>query len=340
MTFRLALVFLLFILGESLSAQKIPILSDPKVDSNYIDLLSSQWSLRWIGAFRGFNYRLRDRDNARSLRYKPNNRIGVGMGVSYRAFIFDFGVTLKVEEQKFSTDRFNMQGTLALNQHFIDFNVQTLSGLDLDEPSEELIAFREDMKVSNVGINYFYHSNRRRLSLRSAFVGDRIQKRSAGAITLGGYFNWYRMEADSSVVPSPFRGNFKPESLLTRYESTSFGLSIGAAYTWVLPNKFFLFASPNPGIGINIGTLYTEQGQYDAPVGPNLKLLIKTAFGYAGDRWYASLSFTNDFYFFNIDNNNRYRYDPGRLKLAIGYRLRSKLKILEKADELFRKQEG
>jgi uncharacterized protein DUF4421 len=328
-------VFCLSIIAvNSVYSQKIPLFKDPLVDSTYVDLLPGKWSLRAYSSAPYQVFSIRNKENDQQIKYRPNNILGIGLGFSYRFLVVDLGLNLKTKLSD-ATSRIDLQMSLLMQKHLLDLYLQTYSGFEIAQAPTDQGEFREDIRSSALGINYHYNFNGKKLSFRSAFSGDQLQRRSTGTLTLGGYFSHYRLKADSSIIAPSSQIYFNEYTNITTSNHTGLGISSGFAYSFVFPMNFFLFTGASPGIGLNFGKVEADQS-YTPPLGPELKLNVKTSFGYAGPRIYVICSFTSDYYFINLGHQNRFRYNPAKIKLVFGYRLQSKVKFLEKVNDNFK----
>jgi hypothetical protein len=327
------LLFLFLVSAIPTEAQKIPLFKDPVVDTVYIDLLPGKWSLRAYATTPYQIFSIKNKENEQQIKYVPNNLLGVGLGFSYRFLVVDLGLNLKTKISE-ATSRFDLQVSMMLQKHLVDLYFQTYSGFELTKTPSFESKFREDIRSSALGVNYYYNFNGKKLSLRSAFSGDQLQQKSTGTFALGGYFSWYRLTADSSIIESASQSFFNEYAKLTENKMTGLGISGGYAYSFVFPKNFFLYASAMPGIGLNFGQQKAQES-YKPPLGPVGKIGLRASFGYAGPRMYLICSFISDYFFTDLGHQNQYRYNPGKIKLVFGYRLQSKVEFLEKVNEQF-----
>jgi len=301
---------------QDIPLPNLPFMEDPDVDSSYIIKETTFWSLRPFATFKSQRIELTSRESNTRVTYRPNNPFALGIGFSYRYLLLDFGFGVKFDKEN-PTDRFDFQGNLVLQQHLFDFTIQRYKGFELQDPDPADSEFRDDIETINVNLDYLYNFNSRRLSASIAIAGDYVQKKSTGSFMLGGYLTYYKLKADSTIVPQGKLSDFNSFGQIRELSHFSFGLSGGYAYSLVLPYNFFLFASFNPGIGLNFGNVEAQEG-YDPPVFPVGKSDVRGAFGYTSTRIYSIISYTTDIFLFSLDHQNRFRYNFGRLKLVVG----------------------
>lgn len=326
-----SIAFMFF--ASSIKAQKIPIFRDPVVDSTYINLLPGKWSLRTFASSPYQAFSIRNKEN-QTVKYIPNNLLGVGLGFSYRFIVLDLGINIKSKDTN-ATSRLDLQMSILLQKHHMDFYFQTYKGFDLVKSPFGEEQFRDDIRSSALGINYYHNFNGKKLSLRSAFAGDQLQRKSSGTFALGGYFSFYKLHADSSIININNQPFFNEYSNIEENELFEWGVSGGYAYNIIFPKNLFFYSSVMPGVGINFGSIESSGQTYEPPIRPVVKVGLRASVGYAGKRAYGILSFISDYFLIDLGHENHYRYNPGKFKLVFGYRLQSKVKFLEKVNDQF-----
>lgn len=309
--------------------QQIPLVKEPKpLDSNYVESLPDLWSFRLYGIIKSQSNAIRSTETNQLVKYFPNNLFSLGVGISYKFFLLDIGFNIKTSTN-YTSERFDIQGSIFGAKYVIDFALQRYIGYDLVDPQPGEFAFREDLGVWDFGISYIYAFTKDRLSIKSAMNGSEIQKKSGGAFAVGGFFSTYHLKADSSIIPPQRSSGFNTYAEIEQIDLVNFGIGAGYAANIVLPGNFFLFAAAMPGIGWNIGDVRAEQA-YKTPNGPLVKTHFRISLNRATHKSYQILSYTGDFYFSNLGHENVLRYNIGKLKFVYGFRLANKKSPLRK----------
>ena len=298
--------------GGTLQAQE-----EWSLDSNYVKTFDDTWSLRVYGIVKAQGLRLLNKDRDQ-IRYYPDNIFGIGVGVSYKKIILDLGLTVG-GSQNIST-RFDFQASLFLRKSIIDIYLQAYQGFRLEAPEldDPARTIRKDIRTLSFGINYLYNFKGDRLAIRATTIGDYHQNRSEGSLLLGGFTSFFIFRADSTLVPGGVE-NFPPETQLQNIHLNSAGILVGYGQIWSFNEKWSLFASGVPGIGYNGGDLKTEEW-FSPPFAPVYKLQLGAGLTYSHPNFYTMLSYSGDYYWLNLGNDNRFSYNLVKIKFSVGYR--------------------
>ena len=121
--YTLLLVLLLsFTTGFSQELSFLDSLNAPKfIDTLFIDRDINNWSIRLFTNYKEQRFRLSN-DNHKLI-YVPNNPAGIGFGLATKKVILDLAFNIKTNKEE-PTERFDMQGSLTLQNHNIDFVFQ------------------------------------------------------------------------------------------------------------------------------------------------------------------------------------------------------------------------
>lgn len=149
----------------------------------------------------------------------------------------------------------------------------------------------------NVGIVTQYIFNNRKFSLRSTYVQNEWQKKSAGSLIVGAEFFYSLSDADSSFVPDninepDFFGGYK----FNHSSSLNFGINGGYSYTFVLKQHFFLSMGLSAGPQFSYSVLKSEDINQPDKTGVTFGLngLLRTGFGYNSKKVYAGIFFISE----------------------------------------------
>ncbi len=309
-------------------------INNRETDSTYIDRDPSKWSIRMYSVLKYQQFGVTSGSTNSAFGYSPNKFLEFGMGFSLNGLNLDlafFDIRNIIQEDTVNTSiAFDFVGSLYAKAHLFEAHLHKSTGLygwinedgggifaskDIDIP------FRPDISITALGINYNYLFNSGRITFGS-ISGLEIQKKSAGGAIAGVFFSVYDLHADSAVVPEEHEPLFEYHTIVSDAFMVSAGISAGYAYTFVFPKHFYLTLSLAPGVSITRGELKAYGAWYigGIPVNISYKLISRSAFGYAGKKFYAVISLVNDRNFLNISNDNYYLQDINKSKLVFGYR--------------------
>lgn len=298
---------------------------DPEVDTSYVDLQYDNWSLRLLGTYKHQDILLSN-DAGKTVRYVPNDRTSAGIGFSYKYMIVDIGVRLLFNREEF-TSRFDLQGEIAVQKHLLDVIIQRYKGFNKINAQDE-VTFRDDMRSWVIGMNYLHNFNHKKISIRSVITGNRQPKKAAHTALLGGFFSIQDLEADSSIIHSG-DGDYNQFAQMHGSRLNNVGILGGYAFITPIVRNVFLLAGVMPGLGLNYGEVEAIDA-YRLRLKPMAKVNTRAALGYIGSRWYGGVHYSSDYYLINLEHNNLYRYNIGKLKLVLGYKFSAENTIVER----------
>lgn len=297
-------------------------------DSAYVEVLPNLWSIRILAMAKNQGNGIRNTQSGEIVRYRPTNRVSLGIGLTYKFLLIDMGANLRFNKKN-ATDKFDFQGSIITQKYLIDAVLQIYQGYELIKAQGIENSFRGDLKTSNLGINFIRTFGGSKLSIKSAFIGNEIQKKATGAFIVGGFFSTFHLKADSSIIPPERAPDFNDYAKLDQVGIVNFGAGAGYAYNIIFPKNFFLFLAGLPGIGLNFGDIHAEKW-YQPPIGPFAKVQIKAALGHSSIKNYQIISFNSDFFIMDFGHQNLYRYNFGKIKFAYGFRMENKKSPLRK----------
>ena len=156
--YTLLLVLLLgFTTGFSQELSFLDSIKAPKlIDTLFIDRDINNWSIRLFTNYKEQRFVLINEDS--KLIYYPNNPFGIGFGLATQKIILDLAFNIKTNKEE-PTERIDMQGSLTLEKHNIDFVFQHYKGFNVENDQGGLEDFREDLSSSSISLSYMYLFN-------------------------------------------------------------------------------------------------------------------------------------------------------------------------------------
>lgn len=290
-----------------------------RMDTSYVNYGVETWSIRAFPIFKDHSFQLKN-SNAKLI-YTPNNRYGLGFGVAYYPFLLDIGFNIKGNKEEI-TKRFDLQAKVLLRGHYIGLIVQDYKGFNVKSQELDNEIFRSDIRSSTINLTYLYVFNSKHISIGSMFSGLHQQKKNAGSFLLGGFFSFYRMEADSSIVPTELDYLFNELSGINGTNNIGGGIIGGYGQIFVFKHDLFLSINFLPGIGLIRKDVSTESGSHQ-PSSPWLyRLNLNFSFGYNGPKFYVIINVGDDISTTSLDFGNWGSLNTGKAKLILGYKFR------------------
>ena len=288
------------------------------------------------------NIEMKNIETTDKLKLKPNGQTNVGLGFNYKwlglGVSFSLPFMNKDDEIYGETKRFDTQLNIFSRWFGIDAHLQYYKGFYLENPkdfqdwNEEFYPQIGDIEALSLGIAAYYFFNNKNFSYKAAFTRTQIQKKSAGAFILGGFYNLDIALAPSSFVPSQLNNpNLANDFDINAYSTAIIGLSIGYTYTFVV-KRFFINLSLVPGFGARVVKLWAEGTEHKISPSISASITSRVAIGYEGKHLYWGLNI--------INTTNSYKHEEyeissstGNVKLYIGKRFNFSSRRKKKIEE-------
>lgn len=305
-----------------------------KQDTNYVTSMRQHLSLRAYNIIKTTDFSLRNTDLNQRFRFSPNNGLGIGLGFAYGILALDLGFvipgTMRYRGDR-PTTKLDLLSTLYGEKHVFDLTLQYYEGYFLrnaethfpEGASEELSGIRSDIASLDVALSYLYVLNSDKFSFQAAFLGNMIQKRSAGSLTFHGFASLYGLEAGNGLVPYDFGTSLNQQAQINEIGILSTGTGLGYAHTFVLPKNFFITLSGAPLIMLSATYAAINNPEYEdiEDLRLNLRLFTRSGIGYNSKRFYLIFNAVYDNFFVRFGEQTRFDYSPLKMKLFFGYRL-------------------
>jgi hypothetical protein len=287
------------------------------------------------------------------LVYRPNNRINVGVGASYRSLTLNIGFGLAIinddNEVRGKTKFLDAQANI-YNQHWATnlflqvFGGYYVSSHDLAQvgwSQDTQRPYRADLVQFNFGASSLRILNDRRFSYRASFNQDAWQRKSQGSFLLGGYMTYYNLRADSSLVPTHLIDQFDPQARLSRGSFLDLGPMGGYAYTLVYHENWFLTLSAALGGGLSIQRVISDMGEGEAArsgMGLGWHGQLRSGLGYNSAWNCIGLSFNQENIGYLITDQGNFRWNVGNVRLNLAHRFNRKIHAADRGLRWFRKK--
>ena len=340
------LLLAVFVINFS-KAQKTEIaVSDTKqnFDTNYIACFDDLLSVRVYGISKFNKFELyydKDKKSDSLISYSPNELLNLGFGFNYKwmsfAMAFNFRFINKDNDIYGETQKFDIQANMYKRKLTIDAYYQDYKGYYIDNPQDFLVSWndtlpfpqRQDIKTTAVGASCIYTFNHEKFSYRSSFIQNEWQKKSAGSLLLGNYLSYYRILADSSIVPGELKDSIDPTNNIKGAEFANLGISCGYAYTVVIRQHFFITLSMASGISLQYFNTEAEDKEYNStkPLKLSSNIQTRIATGYNSRKFYTGICFVSNNFEINREDASKLNYEIGNVKFFYGRRFGIRKKV-------------
>lgn len=275
-----------------------------EVNTNYIVDYSDQLLVKVFGILKSNAITHKDNFTDKSIEYKPNEDFNIGFGIGYKAFGLDLAFNIlnsnKDNDVFGKTKRFDVQSNLYLRKFLVDFNMQFYKGYYGFNPEDYKPGFdrqnpvypiRPDMKSVNISISALYVFKHDKFSFRSAFTYNERQIKGTGSFLAGPYFGYFRMDADSTIVPVEVRDTFNPEADFRGTKFTRFGISGGYAHNFVIGKRVFFSTTMVIGLGPEITrTPALDMRPANNEVKVAARVGFRAALGYNSEKFFTGMA--------------------------------------------------
>lgn len=321
-------------------------------DSTYVQDYSHQFTGR-IYLSSKFNALTIASQAGSDLVYRPNNKVNIGIGGSYRALTLNigFGIPFVNNDQavRGRTRYLDAQANIHTQRWAANLFLQVFEGYYISSHEPGLVGwvqdtelpYREDLIQFNIGASALRVLNDKRFSYRAAFNQDAWQRKSQGSLLLGGYTTFFTTRADSSLVPSSLMSQFNSGASLRTGRFFDLGALAGYAYTFVWKEHWFATASLAAGPGLSIRSISTgnvEQSEHRTDLGPGWHAQLRTAVGYNSRRDQIALSFNQEQIGYLLADQGRFRWSVSNIRLNFAHRFNRRVREVDKGIRWFRKK--
>ena len=160
--------------------------------------------------------------------------------------------------------------------------------------------------------------------MRANFVLNERQLKSAGSPIFGGYLNAVSINSDSSFLPISLLDEDQKTIDIRSAGYVTLGGFFGYAHSFIIKEKFFISFAAALGLAIQGSEIQTKLETYNNvdQRGINSKFHLRSSIGYADDNYFFSLSLIGD----NNNLGKSLTYNFGIARLTAGYRIKMKKK--------------
>lgn len=264
-----------------------------------------------------------------NLVYNPNDPNTQGIRIQHKWLGLALGYSPQSLQQKKrgQTRELDLHLFLYGKKHYFDVYYIHYRGLYLEnyerydtlKNSYESFPLLPQLNLQSAGLNYFYLFNHQKFSLRSSFLHNEIQRRSAGSFILGSSVNYLHINNPTPLLPPELRPLSLPQESLV--SGTFYGATVlpGYAHTFVL-KRFYFTLAPMLGIMMQYQNFAAADDLNRNRYTLAFRSLGRLAFGYNGNRIYIAATAVNDSYNYMLSTKVRLTNQVSDARFIIGYR--------------------
>jgi len=315
-------------------------------DSSYVDPYNRQITTRVFLSRKYTIFGVEGSDNYRQIQYRPNTKLNIGVGATYRALTVNLAMGLpNNEDSKGNTRYLDLQTHLYGAKWAYDLFGQFYRGYFIyprgyGASDGYLFYQRPDLHVREIGLNAYHIYNNKRFSYRAAFLESEWQKKSAGSFLLGGHVVLGNIFSDSAFIPSALSA-FYQQKEVRRLRYLEFGPGAGYAYTFVYREHLYATSSLTLSPDLGFVREYTSAGsKVSVNVSPNI--LFRIGMGYNSRQWNTNFAWVMSRTSLKGQFNNAgYNVNSGHYRLTVarrfspGWRMKKHLRVLDKVMDPF-----
>ncbi|MCK5028817.1 MAG: DUF4421 family protein [Bacteroidales bacterium] len=272
---------------------------------------------------------LNNSDINNKLSLEPNGKTSIGLGFNYKWLGLGIGFSpgfMNTDNEIYgNTDRLDTQLNIYTRSFGVDAYFQYYNGFYLKNPdnfmewTSESFPLRSDLQSYSFGLSTYFFTNNKCFSYKAAYKRNQIQKKSAGSLIYGAYFNANIVKAPGGFIPEELPDSLTNYYNLDAYYTNSFGGSIGYTYTLVFFKRLYLNASLVPAIGYRNSEFRFGDQNSKTDLDLTLSLTTRFALGYEGKHLYAGLTFVSFIDSYNYESIS-ISSSTGNVRLIIGKR--------------------
>lgn len=334
MTNKFILVFI-FVLSIFTCLAQDDSTKKSQIDTLYIKDLSHQLSIRILSVNKFTSFDIKDNEMDSIVSYSPNRNLNLGFGINYKWFglwfAFKFPFLNNDDEIYGETKRFDAITSIFLRKLAIDIYLSTYKGFYIENPQVYLPDWepgmpypqRPDITTTKIGGSCTYAFKYRKYSTKAAYIQTELQRKSAGSFLLGGFFSYFGIDGESSLVPTELENIYDPALMFNHLSVFGGGVTFGYTHTFVMWKIFYISFSLVPGVALqgykidyNTG-LEEKTGSFISG-----RFLARFALGYNSEKSYAGFTATSDSYSGNTgrEQRNSLNYEVGVIRFFYGRR--------------------
>lgn len=267
-----------------------------------------------------------------NITYNPNDANTQGIRLQHKWLGIAFGYSPKSlqDQERGTTEEMDLHLFIYGKRNYFDvyyigytgFYIENYKKNDSLSKNFNSYPLLPNMKVNGFGANYFFVFNHKKYSLRSSYLMNEIQRKSAGSFILGASANSLGISNPLGESPQLLAQTLPEERLVSgRFFSAS--ILPGYAHTFILRKLFFTIA-PTLGIVAQHQNFTNADDKKRVRNTLAFRSVGRIALGYNSDRFYAAITGVNDSYNYQLAPKVQLNTQLSEARLIVGYRFKTK----------------
>ncbi len=333
-------VALLILFTSFFLVVKSQVQNEKKDSVTYYQDLSNKLLVK-IGINSSFsNLGIKNTNDNSEITLKPIGLVNLAVAVNYKWFGLGVGIGLPAnndeKNKKSNTKKLDLQFNWGSRKFGGDVFFQHYTGYYLSNPGNnwksDTLPQPLNMQQFAVGAAGFYIFNHKKFSYQASYIRNAIQKKSAGSMLGGMFFNVDASGAEGGFVPyDSLLYTLRDSFPVYAYSSFSYGLSMGYSYTLVISPSFFFNTTLMPGFGIKnikMETYAFDNGQVitnsiSTKKGATARVMFRMSLGYEKNNFLVGVTYHSTQGTIEI-NNFQFKPGIGSSKIFVAKRFGSK----------------
>ncbi len=263
-----------------------------------------------------------------NITYNPNDANTQGIRFQHKWLGIAFGYSPKQlqDEERGTTEEMDLHLFIYGRRNYVDlyyigytgFYIENYKQNDSLNKNYNSFPLLPNMSVNGLGVNYFYVFNHKKYSLRSSYLMNEIQRKSAGSFILGLSANSLSISNPINETPQLLAQTLPEEKLI---KGRFYGASIlpGYAHTFIYKKIFFTIA-PTLGFVAQHQNFTNADNRTRVRNTLAFRSVGRIALGYNSNRFYAALTGVNDSYNYRLAPKVQLHTQLSEARLVVGYR--------------------
>ncbi len=267
-----------------------------------------------------------------TITYNPNDANTQGIRLQHKWLGIAFGYSPKSlqDETRGTTEEMDLHLFIYGKRNYFDvyyigytgFYIENYKKNDSLRKNFDSYPLLPNMRANGLGANYFYVFNHKKYSLRSSYLMNEIQRKSAGSFILGASVNSLSISNPLSESPQLLALTLSEERLVNGMFYSASVLP-GYAHTFILRKIFFTIA-PTLGIVAQHQNFTNADDKKRVRNTLAFRSVGRIALGYNSARFYAAITGVNDSYNYQLAPKVQLNTQLSEARLIIGYRFKTK----------------
>jgi len=215
-TLLLLIFFAAFIPTQNISAQIVSNIKQfftPPADTNFIKDYSRRLITRIYLSDKIQSLKISSPFSDASVKYKPNNKYSLGVGLTYRFVTLNIGFGIGSQDpNKGKTSSLDLQTNIYRKDWSIDLLLQSYKGYYISSkgyvPGNDGYYSNRDLHTLLLGGGAWRMLNEKKFSYKATMTQSQWQQKSSGSFVVGGVIYYGNINANGNMIPDKVVDSF------------------------------------------------------------------------------------------------------------------------------------